>query len=57
MSSKPLGAIQDLTVATEFSMVAARQLTVSSTTTDPEVQQFLRMAIQKLKPLLTSDNK
>ncbi|MCV2863338.1 hypothetical protein [Defluviimonas sp. WL0075] len=46
-----IGAIQDLTVATEFLMTALRELSIGAAPGDREVRQWVNLAVAKLEPL------
>lgn len=50
--TRTIGAIHDLTVATEFLMTALRELTTWATPEDPEVRKWVNMAARKLDPLV-----
>lgn len=46
-----VGAINDITVATELLMVALREITTGASPSDREVQEWVGMALRKLEPL------
>lgn len=46
-----IGAIQDLTVSTEFLMVALREITAGAAPEDQKVREWVNMAMNKLTPL------
>lgn len=48
---KSLGAVHDLTVATEFLMCAVRGITIGTPHDAPAVQEFINLALRKLAPL------
>ncbi|NEY91687.1 hypothetical protein [Tabrizicola oligotrophica] len=47
-----LGAIHDLTVASEFLMVALRAITSTQKIEDRTAQEFIDLTLCKLRPLL-----
>lgn len=49
-----VGAIHDLTVATEFLMTALREITAGAAPEDPQVRQWVGMAVRKLGPIATA---
>lgn len=51
MDGKTLGAINDLTLATEFLMVALREITAGHPVDSREVQTYLGFASSKIKGL------
>lgn len=50
--TRTIGAIQDLTVATEFLMTALREIASGAKPKDEEVQRWVNMAMLKLAPLV-----
>lgn len=51
MSNVTIGAINDLTIATEFLMVAVRDIAQGRKIEHPEVQQQIDWAVRKIKSL------
>ncbi len=47
-----IGAIHDLTIATELLMTALRELSIGAKPGDDEVQKWVGMANRKLAPLV-----
>jgi hypothetical protein len=49
--TRTIGAIHDLTVATEFLMTALREIAAGAAPVDREVCKWVSMAARKLEPL------
>ncbi|MBL4927937.1 hypothetical protein [Fuscibacter oryzae] len=49
-----LGAIHDLTIASEFLMVALRAITATQRVNDRQAQEAISLTLRKLRPLMVA---
>lgn len=51
MERREIGALNDMTVATEFLMVAVREIARGAAVSTPAVQEYLGYAVRLLRPM------